>query len=143
MKISARHLTSIVREAARDVHNRFDLSDTQADIDAEDPTMLPPDAASEIDEGLDDDRPWAESGAYDDDSDASMSEQPAEPDMDEDDPRANVSYTITNVADTLKLLESIISDIERNRTAAEMLLNAEQAFAEAVDEISRVAARGT
>lgn len=50
MKISARRLTRIVREAARDVHSRFDVSDVQADMDDDDPTMLPSDAASEIDE---------------------------------------------------------------------------------------------
>ena len=57
MKISARCLSRLVLEAAKDVHGRFDISDVDADMDAEDPSMIDPEAAFEIDEGPDDDRP--------------------------------------------------------------------------------------
>lgn len=139
MKISARCLSRLVLEAAKDVHGRFDTSDVDADMDVEDPSMVDPEAAFEIDEGLDDDRPWDTSDAegYDDVEQEDVSHGSIA-DADEEDPSANISYMLDELADGIAYLEQMISSIESSAGAAECLHKLQMHVAAAIDEIEKI-----
>lgn len=139
MKISARRLSRLVFEVAKDVHGRFDTSDVDADMDAEDPSMVDPEAAFEIDEGLDDDRPWDTSDVegHDDVEQEDVSHR-STADADEDDPQANVSYMLGELADGIAYLEQMIGSIEGSAVASERLYKLQMHVAAAIDEIERI-----
>jgi len=126
MKISARCLSRLVLEAAKDVHGRFDISDVDADMDAEDPSMIDPEAAFEIDEGYDD---IEQEGV----SHGSIA------DADEDDPQANVSYMLGELADGIAYLKQMISNVAGSAGAAECLHKLQMHVADAIDEIEKIA----
>lgn len=115
MKISARRLSSLILEASNDVHNRFDFSDVNADIDLEDPAMIDPDDADEIDEGHD--------GGVEVDVDG-----------------ADVSYALSELADGIAYLEQMLGSIEHSPRAVARLYELQAQVTDAIDEIEKMVA---